>query len=521
MDVVLKTQYNILRSYRNYVQQMKNPKSFRQYCFPNKYELQASQLFLRDYMKKGGRSLLIYHKIGSGKTCSAIQIGEEWIDKMKVYIVVPAALIENVYKEFLSQCTGNKYISEEDRDIFMKNNKDKLAKGIYRDFKKLVDSKYNIVSYNKFVSLIESNEVVKSAVYIFDEVQNIVSEKGVFYRVINDFLSRVYQNSKIVLLSGTPIVDSPVELALTFNLLQPSNKLAATSTEFNRLFVNADGSINNRDVLKNALNGYVSFYSGAPDKVFPLQDFKIINCRMRGAQLKEYKNTSVAKDGFYLKQRMVSNIALPSDFSEGTEVTEEWLKNHSIKYYKLLKRLKNSRGPVFVYSNFKEEAGLGSLTMILEKFGYSPYETAGVGKKRYAVWSGDTSDEKRRELLHTFNSPKNHNGSKIKVILGSPSIKEGVSLLRVRQVHILEPHWNMSRIQQIIGRAVRYCSHRDVELHKRRVSVFLYLAISSTRMKNLLVDPYILTTAKNKEILLNSFDELLYDVSIDKLLWSK
>ena len=40
-------------------------------------------------------------------------------------------------------------------------------------------------------------------------------------------------------------------------------------------------------------------------------------------------------------------------------------------------------------------------------------------------------------------------------MLGSPSIKEGVSLLRIEQVHILEPYWNMSRILQIIGRATR------------------------------------------------------------------
>lgn len=521
MDVVLKTQNNIFRLYKNYMQQEKTTKSFRQYCFPNKYELQASQLFLKDYMNKGGRALLIYHKIGSGKTCSAIQIGEEWIDKMQVYIVVPASLIENVYKEFLGNCTGNKYISTEDKEILMESNNNRLTKGIYNDFKKNVDLKYNIMSYNKFVSLLEQKEVSKKAVYIFDEVQNIVSEKGMFYRVINEFLKSVATESKIVLLSGTPIVDSPVELALTFNLLQPSKYLPHTSTEFNKLFINDDGSIKNTDLLRTALNGYISFYNGAPNKVFPLQDFKIINCRMRGEQLKQYNRTALEKDGFYLKQRMISNISLSSELTDETNITEEWLKEHSVKYYKLLKRLRSSRGPVFVYSNFKEEAGLGSLTTILEQFGYSPYEEKSIGKKRYAVWSGDTTDEKRRELLHVFNSPKNHNGSKIKVILGSPSIKEGVSLLRVRQVHILEPHWNMSRIQQIIGRAVRYCSHRDVESHKRQVSVFLYLAISSTSSSKLMIDPYILEVAKKKELLLDSFDELLYTVSIDKLLWSK
>ena len=61
-------------------------------------------------------------------------------------------------------------------------------------------------------------------------------------------------------------------------------------------------------------------------------------------------------------------------------------------------------------------------------------------------------------------------------MLGSPSIKEGVSLLRVQQVHMMEPYWNMSRMLQIMGRAVRFCSHKDVPKNKRIVKIYLYLA---------------------------------------------
>ena len=67
-------------------------------------------------------------------------------------------------------------------------------------------------------------------------------------------------------------------------------------------------------------------------------------------------------------------------------------------------------------------------------------------------------------------------GSRIKIMLGSPSIKEGVSLLRIDQIHILEPYWNLSRIQQIIGRGIRFCSHKDLPKYKQTVKVYLYLA---------------------------------------------
>ena len=52
-------------------------------------------------------------------------------------------------------------------------------------------------------------------------------------------------------------------------------------------------------------------------------------------------------------------------------------------------------------------------------------------------------------------------------MLGSPSVREGVSFKRVRQVHILEPYWNMSRYEQVIGRAIRFCSHKDLPIEKQ------------------------------------------------------
>ena len=48
---------------------------------------------------------------------------------------------------------------------------------------------------------------------------------------------------------------------------------------------------------------------------------------------------------------------------------------------------------------------------------------------------------------------------------------EGISLTGVRQVHIMEPYWNVSRLDQVIGRAVRYCSHKDVIKSKHQSSV--------------------------------------------------
>ncbi len=54
---------------------------------------------------------------------------------------------------------------------------------------------------------------------------------------------------------------------------------------------------------------------------------------------------------------------------------------------------------------------------------------------------------------------------------------EGLSLRNVRNVHIMEPYWNHVRTDQVQGRAVRICSHMDLELEERNVDVFTYCTV--------------------------------------------
>ena len=70
-------------------------------------------------------------------------------------------------------------------------------------------------------------------------------------------------------------------------------------------------------------------------------------------------------------------------------------------------------------------------------------------------------------------------GAVIKVLMISASGAEGISLKNVRYVHITEPYWHPARMQQVIGRALRICSHKDLPEALRTVTVFLYLMVFS------------------------------------------
>ena len=77
---------------------------------------------------------------------------------------------------------------------------------------------------------------------------------------------------------------------------------------------------------------------------------------------------------------------------------------------------------------------------------------------------------------------------------------EGIDLKNTRFVHIIEPYWNIIRLEQVVGRDRRICSHQDLPEEFRTVQVFLYLSTFS--------DQQVSNTDKNKELLNNDVSKL-------------
>ena len=61
-----------------------------------------------------------------------------------------------------------------------------------------------------------------------------------------------------------------------------------------------------------------------------------------------------------------------------------------------------------------------------------------------------------------FNSIENKEGKFIKIILGSKVMNEGITLENTGEVHLLDVYYNFGRVDQVIGRAIRYCKHYKV-----------------------------------------------------------
>lgn len=182
---------------------------------------------------------------------------------------------------------------------------------------------------------------------------------------------------------------------------------------------------------------------------------------------------------------------------------------YSPKFLAMLENIQEPQhqGLNLVYSQFRTLEGIGIFSLVLEANGFARFKIrkndsgnwvcdineADQGKPMFALYTGTESDEEREIIRNVFNStwdyipvsikeqlvPKSSNnfmGEIIKVLMITASGAEGISLRNVRYVHIMEPYWHPVRIEQVIGRARRICSHNDLKDEKlKTVQVMLYV----------------------------------------------
>ena len=166
------------------------------------------QQLLRDYMQNNSpyRGVLLYHGLGSGKTCTAITIAENLKTERNIVVMLPASLRTNFIEDGLMFCGDQKYQSN---------------KSSYQE-------KYSFISYNANNTTQQLKRIgsLDNKVIIIEEVHNLISKmmSGIEGSSkqgleIYNFLMNA-QNAKIVALSGTPFINDSFECAILFNILR-------------------------------------------------------------------------------------------------------------------------------------------------------------------------------------------------------------------------------------------------------------------------------------------------------------
>ena len=316
-----------------------------------------------------------------------------------------------------------------------------------------------------------------------------------------------------------------------------------------------------KDQYINALRSDIKKDTSIYSKILDGDEFLIKDNSFEG----DKKEDTIS--GIYVTTQQFSNIALPiiqsdvinnmltqqgqKDVKSGLQTFDKELKKlraptpealldyirvkgYSEKFVKILELSMKCDGPVFIFSNWLQ-FGVQALSIILDACGYKKYPES--GEKRYFVWSSETSSDKEliRKAKSTFNSIDNKDGSLLKIILGTRSIMEGVSFKNVKQVHITDPWWNEARIEQILARAVRFCSHSNLPLEEQYTDIFRHYSVlpmmpdpdvvemlkdtlKQSKFKNfesLTIEQKMVMSSLKKYQINNEFEETLKQVAYD------
>lgn len=214
---------------------------------------------------------------------------------------------------------------------------------------------------------------------------------------------------------------------------------------------------------------------------------------------------------------------------------------YSSKIKQIVSGIQQSKGIVFIYSEYLS-GGLIPLALALEHAGYGKFGNKNIwnypewkpgnqslrkqpidylGKQttlakqaKYIILSGDSelspnNEQEIKELV----TEKNKYGETIKIILGTVVTSEGLDLKNIREVHILEPWFHIFRLEQIIGRAIRRCSHKDLPKEERNVTVYHHTAFMNKQTETIDSETYRL--AEQKAIDIGEIETILKTNAID------
>ena len=319
------------------------------------------------------------------------------------------------------------------------------------------------------------------------------------------------------------------------------------------------------------MNGYVSYIRGEvldkyPIRLYPTENIienekikklKLYECLIKGDQKKIYELAykELKKENKLLrateedKLMQISNIAYPTTkkdikYKYGAEglksifnindnfnrftykdkdnqiFKENKIQNYSTKIFNILNKLKTSKGIVFIYTRHVK-SGIIPLMLALEQNGYKNYSNNNILNEnvkdngmKYIAITGDKDISKNNDKeIAELISEENKYGEKIKIIIGSKITSEGLDLKNIREIHVLEPWHHLKKVEQVIGRGVRYCSHENLEEHEKNVTIYLYASLIEGKDINIDIDIYSKAEKKSKEI--NKVEKILKQNSID------
>lgn len=357
------------------------------------------------------------------------------------------------------------------------------------------------------------------------------------------------QADKRLLLTGTPIYNDPTDLATLANLAAGEERLPENSSKFREEFIEGDPQgpgilgrlagvesgevpeLKNEDKLREALQDIVD-YEPARGEKFPDVEEKTKKVEMSSEQSEIYK-TLLGEAPFWARFKVRHN--LPPNKSE---------KDRLNAFLSATRQASNSPHPfsqkMGPYQGAKKSPKVQKMADDIERrieeddnfkaIAYSNFIDSGIEPLSRELdernidhrrFTGDLSDEEKEGIKQEFND------GEVPVLLASSAGAEGLDTKGVKEVQVMEPHWNESKINQVVGRAVRAGSHEHLPEEEQKVEVTRYHSVPKPSIydkvreffggsKPTSTDEYLTERAGEKQQLIDDFLDVVKDVGSDE-----
>ncbi len=415
-------------------------------CLDSKVALQPHQIqFAKSFVemcknkKSDKHGAIAVHSLGSGKTLTAITTSQCYLKLYPndiVIIITPASLITNFQKEMIKWGVEN----PEKYHFFtydaFKNNPINCSNSLL-----IIDEAHNLRTEVKL------SDKAKKAIGTKKMKKGDYGEKNKGLKAA-DIINCAKKARKILLLTGTPVVNDLYDIENLMAMIHKRNPL--TRYMYNKM---------NAEQMRNYFQCAISFFQSVPEN-FPTTKEHDIYIEMSQNYMKKY---------MYVEKNILESLHLVG-FSDEKDITKFYNglrqattkidSENSPKVQWVLNHLQKSKPKekFVVFSHFKE-AGSKLLEQVLNS-----------NHIKHRIISGEVTKAKRQEYVDLYNK------GKIKVLMITKAGGEGLNLLETRSIILMEPSWNETISNQVIGRAVRYKSHDNLPVDEQKVDIFkLYM----------------------------------------------
>ena len=474
-----------------------------------KFKPQLHQIKAVELMEPAESRLLLEHGLGSGKTCTSAMVVERYLETHPdnlVYFFSPGGLRSNFMNEYCSFCPVDRRKGSANKNFrnfrFFSLDDSSLKRKLPKNFKDcmvVVDEAQSLINSVRYV---ESNPVA-------DDDDDDEDGGGKNLSKLFDLLINRYDNIKLLLLSGTPMPDTLDQHYNCLRLLKPETTERISRDDFESMFnVDDEGIYIPNDRVRTLYDRVFYFKSNPKDVassdiltvnvdldedneemissvILETMDIEEKNRRMpleamikmimRGGvpRRKAFKEALLRKTKAARRDKScrLSNLFTSAEEADPSkditeETIDEFLHMYCPKLEKLVENLNNADscpGKQIIYCPFKKSHGVNLIGKILSIKGISN-----------VIYSGDLSSTQREKILLSYNSPNNDYGDVTRVFIFTDAAAEGISLQSIRGVHLVNESIYSSRMNQVMGRAVRYQSHARLPQDERSVTVFRY-----------------------------------------------